>query len=106
MSSSMQKSVIVLVLHRTYIQSPTSMLCDPMGSHQVTVWYVSYQASSLYTDCKNIRCMNNIKMYKLNGSSQGEPYSSLHISQLTCVIITMAIWNNPAMNSQAKQNCR
>jgi hypothetical protein len=49
--------------------------------------------------------MNNIKMYHLNGTLQGETYSSLHISQLTCVIITMAVWNNPAMNSQAKPNC-
>ena len=43
-------------------------------------------------------------MYKLNGSSQGETYSSLHISRLTCVIITMAVWNNPEMNIEAKQN--
>ena len=28
------------------------------------------------------------------------------ISQLTCVIITMAVWNNPPMNSQAKTNCK
>ena len=48
--------------------------------------------------------MDNIKMYHLNGSSHCENYSSLHISQLTCVIITMAIWNNPEMNSQAKPN--
>jgi hypothetical protein len=48
--------------------------------------------------------MGNIKMDNLNGSSEGECYSSLHISQLTCVIITMAIWNNPEMNSQAKPN--
>jgi hypothetical protein len=32
MSSSNQKSVIVLVLYGTYIQTPTSMLCYPMGS--------------------------------------------------------------------------
>jgi hypothetical protein len=43
-------------------------------------------------------------MYQMNGSLQGETYSSLHISQLTCVIITMAVWNNPAMNIQAKPN--
>ena len=28
------------------------------------------------------------------------------ISQLKCVIITMAAWNNPEMNSQAKINCK
>jgi len=36
---------------------------------------------SLYIDCKNIYCMNYIKMYHLNGSSHCESYSSLHISQ-------------------------
>ena len=43
-------------------------------------------------------------MYHLNGSSHCESYSSLHIFQLTCVNITMAIWNNPEINSQAKHN--
>jgi len=27
------------------------------------------------------------------------------ISQLTCAIITMAVWNNPAVNIQARINC-
>ena len=43
-------------------------------------------------------------MYHLNGSSHCVNYNSLHISQLTCVIITMANWNNPEMNSQTKPN--
>ena len=59
---------------------------------------------NVYIDCKDIRRMDNIKKYHLNGSSHCESYSSLHISQLTCVIITMAIWNNPEMNSEPKPN--
>jgi len=59
---------------------------------------------NVYIDCKDIHRMDNIKMYQLNGSSHCENYSNLHISQLTCVIITMAIWNNPEMNSQAKDS--
>jgi hypothetical protein len=43
-----------------------------------------------------------LTIYQLIGSAT---YSNLHISQLTCVIVTMAIWNNPAMNSQPKMNC-
>jgi len=59
---------------------------------------------NVYIDCKDIHRMDNIKIYHLNGSSHCESYSSLPISQLTSVIITMAIWNNPEMNSQAKHN--
>jgi len=42
-------------------------------------------------------------MYRMNFSSQCETYSSLPFSHLTCVIITMDIWNNPPTNTQAKQ---
>ena len=48
--------------------------------------------------------MDNIKMCLLNGSSHCESYSSLPISQLRSVIITMAIWNNPEINIQAKHS--
>jgi len=59
---------------------------------------------NVYIDCNNIHRMDNIKMYHLNGSSHCESYSSLHISQLTCFIITMVIWNNPEMNIEAKHS--
>ena len=59
---------------------------------------------NVYIDCKNIHRMDNIKMYHLNGFLHCESYSILHISQLTCVIITMAICNNPEMNTQAKDS--
>jgi hypothetical protein len=45
-------------------------------------------------------------MYQLNGPSQHDTYSTSHIFQLMCVIITIAVWNNPEMNIQAKGNCR
>jgi hypothetical protein len=44
-------------------------------------------------------------MYQLNGPSQHDTYSSSHIFKLMCVTITIAVWNNPEMNIQAKANC-
>jgi hypothetical protein len=44
-------------------------------------------------------------MYQLNGPSQHETYSTSHIFQSMCVTITIAVWNNPEMNIQAKTNC-
>jgi len=41
MSSSKQ---VCLGLYGTYIKTPTSMMFYSMGSHPVTVWYVSYLA--------------------------------------------------------------
>ena len=59
---------------------------------------------NIYIDCTNVHYMNNIKTYQLNSFSQRKTYSSLHISQLTCVIITIAVWNNPEIKTQAKQS--
>ena len=106
MSSSKQKSVVVLALYGVCIQTHALNPCDLMGSHPGRACDVCHIGwCGVYICRKNMDSMNNIELYQLNGPSQNEMYSSSHTFWLMCVIITIAVRNNPAMKNQVKLEC-